>query len=299
MHGLAAELEALDVPSLVLYRRGGRGSRFEGPQTAPAIVEFVRKLVASKPLIPLRSVADVDAFLSRDVSRLGLGVGPIPEYATTVVGLFSDAQDLEEDEFNEYRDAAKELQPREAIYTAVVKDPKVCAQLKRRKVGGIDRTPALLAQRGADMLYPVSVNLDELYGDGQSVSKWIFQATLPLVGEMSGSSFKSYEELGLPMLILFLDLSDRKQAHTQEPQGMGKEGAGKEGALVRVERHLMVPGESGGLPNVRLLEEFQAVAADHVGTHHHATLLYEPPPLMVQRPLCCLASLSFHRANGS
>lgn len=257
---LAAEHEAQELPSLVLYRKGGRWSRFDGPQTAPAIVEFVRKSVVKKPLVPLRSVADVEAFLNRDVTRLGLGAGPIPEYATMVVGFFADPE-VEEDELQEYAEAARELQGREDVYTGVVKghEAAVCKHYKALKAGGIDRTPALLAKR-ADMLQGVSVNLDELYGEGMSVARWVFQATLPLVGEISGRNFKSYEELGLPMLILFLNLSQRDLEEEERRR------AGAEGAVVAVDSSLAVPGQTGELPNARLLEEFRVVAADHVSS---------------------------------
>jgi hypothetical protein len=242
LHALAQEHDALDLPSLVLYKRDAT-LKYQGVHTAEAIIEYVRKQLASTPVTKLRSVADVESFLNREEPGLRrLGMGPVPDYSTMVVGVFSDV-DMEEDEMEEFREAARALQGKEDVYTGMVTDPAVAHHFKRvAKL--VDRTPAVVAQT-ARMSGPASINLDELYGEGLSIVSWVFRATVPLVGEMSGKTFGAYQELGLPMLIMFLNLSDK----------------GKPGQAV--------PGVSGGIANEQLIREFEAIAADHVSPMMH------------------------------
>ena len=124
-----------------------------------------------------------------------------------------------------------------------------------------------------------SLNLDTHYGEGGSVADWIIRASVPLVDKLTGRNFGVYEQVkgvggrarlrvsastqgsrrppqtlppsqhGLPMLMLFLDLSS---AHA--PDELGNVG-----------------GKSGGLKNNVLLEELRTVAKEH---HERISFVY-------------------------
>eukprot|EP00600_Ochromonadales_sp_CCMP1393_P015319 CAMPEP_0175033116 /NCGR_PEP_ID=MMETSP0005-20121125/21810_1 /TAXON_ID=420556 /ORGANISM="Ochromonas sp., Strain CCMP1393" /LENGTH=555 /DNA_ID=CAMNT_0016293677 /DNA_START=477 /DNA_END=2144 /DNA_ORIENTATION=- len=121
------------------------------------------------------------------------------------VGFFSEHEDIEEDDYEEFIEAAKELQLNEDLYFGVVTNPKTAAWFKTNKT--IDRTPSMLLMGEDD--HPHAVNLDELYGsDDGGIKSWVLKNALPLVGKMTGQNFLMYEKLGLPMLMMFLDLSN-------------------------------------------------------------------------------------------
>lgn len=148
-------------------------------------------------------------------------------------------KDIEEDEYTEYLDMAEELQMNEDVYLAVVTNPAVSRWFKSNKT--IDRTPALLIA-GEDDLRK-SINLDELYGERLGTKEWILKSAIPLVGKITGQNFGLYEKLQIPMLMMFLDLSDERNSASP-----GK----------------IVGGRSGGLFNEVLLEEFKLAAKEHV-----------------------------------
>ena len=59
-----------------------------------------------------------------------------------MVGFFSDYEGIEEDEYNDYIEVAKDLQHRENIQFAVVTKPNTVEWFKKNKT--IDRSPSLM-----------------------------------------------------------------------------------------------------------------------------------------------------------
>ncbi len=87
--------------------------------------------------------------------------------------------------------------------------------------------------------------MDEFYGGREgSLTDWVHKEALPLVDQLRTQNFPLYEKRGLPMLLLFLDLS---AAHPPDAAG----GVG---------------GHSGGLANDDLLVEFREAAKEHGDT---------------------------------
>jgi hypothetical protein len=104
------------------------------------------------------------------------------------VGFFSDHEEIEEDDFEDYVEVAKSLKTADDIYFAVVLDEEVCAHFKRTKV--VDRTPSflLLDDRGERQ----TINANEL-NDGEqgpgavaSIADWIHTKSVPTVGHLTG-----------------------------------------------------------------------------------------------------------------
>ena len=147
-------------------------------------------------------------------------------------------EDVEEDDYLEYLETAKDLQQNEDIYLGVVTSPSTSKWFKTNKT--IDRTPSVLIA-GEDNSRK-TINLDELYGERSSLKEWILKSAVPLVGKLTGQNFGLYEKLQIPMLLLFLDLTD--EMNTDQP---GR----------------TVGGKSGGIFNEVLLEEFKAAAKEH------------------------------------
>lgn len=189
---------------------------------------FVDKQI-NKPTRKLKSVEEVENFLSSRIS---------PSHSTStvmVVGFFSD--DMEEDDHDDFVEAAKDMQTKEDVYFAVVTDRKVCEWYKKNKT--IDRTPSviLIGDNGVR-----SINLDAMFGEKFGLKEWINNNAIPLVGKMTHANFKLYEKIPNPMLLLFLDLTH--EAASLDP---GK----------------VVGGKSGKILNEVLLDEFRHVAKEH------------------------------------
>ena len=202
---------------------------FKGSHTAESVLAFVEKQIA-KPTISLKSVEEVEGFLfSRNSTKYSAST-------VMVVGFFAD-RSIEEDDYDDYVEIAKDLQVKEDVYFAVVSDPKTCEWFKRNKT--IDRTPSvlLLGENGVK-----SINLDELYGEKYGLKEWINRNAIPLIGKLTNSNFKLYEKIPNPMLLLFLDLT--------EEHSVGSPG-------------IMIGGRSGNILNENLLEEFRHVAKEH------------------------------------
>ena len=75
----------------------------------------------------------------------------------------------------------------------------------------------------------------------------VIRESMPLVGPLTGDNFGLYERQGLPMLLLFLDLSNARNP------GAAPDAGGRVG------------GESGGVSNDDLLDEFREASKDHAG----------------------------------
>ena len=125
-------------------------------------------------------------------------------YFTIFVERLLEHEDIEEDDYQEYLDTAKELQQNEDIYLGVVTNPKTSKWFKSNKT--IDRTPAILIAGEDDSRK--TINLDELYGERSSTKEWILKSAVPLVGKLTGQNFGLYEKLQIPMLMMFLVSAD-------------------------------------------------------------------------------------------
>jgi len=231
MKSLAAEHGASQLPALVLFRKQ-RPILYQGVHTAEAIVGFVKKVTANKPAVVLNSVADVESFVaSRNDSGKSLS-------SVMVVGFFSDHQEIEEDDYDDFMQVARDLQVKEDVYFGVVTNKKTSSWFKTNKT--IDRTPSVLLV-GEDGKRK-AINLDEFYGEKIGLSEWIVQSAVPLVGKLTHTNFRLYDKIGKPMLMLFLDLT-----HEDATSSVGR----------------IVGGKSGGLLNEVLVEEFKAAAKEH------------------------------------
>ena len=185
----------------------------------------------SKSTRTLQSVEEVESFLTSRSS---------PKYSTStvlVIGFFADYEGIEEDDYEDFIEVAKDMQAREDVYFAVVTKPKVCEWYKKKKT--IDRTPSvmLLGDNGVK-----TINLDEFFGEKFGLKEWIDKNAIPVLGKLTASNFKLYEKIPNPMLMLFLDLTN-EYSSLQPGQVVG--------------------GKSGKILNVHLLDEFRHVAKEH------------------------------------
>eukprot|EP01032_Pedospumella_encystans_P022442 gene22442-25423_t len=228
MKSIVAEVGATDLPALVLFQKM-RPILYKGAHSTEAVMTYINKQL-SPPAKVLKTVADVTNFLdSRTSANHGIST-------SMTVGFFSEHEDVEEDDYQEFIEVAKELQLNEDNYFGVVTSPATASWFKKNKT--IDRTPAVLMEGEGGIRH--TINLDELYGDNAGLQSWIVKNSLPLVGKMTGANFLMYEKQGLPILMLFLDLTDE---HTSQPGFVG--------------------GKSGEIYNEILLEEFRLAAKEH------------------------------------
>ncbi len=230
MKSLALEFGASELPALVLFVKQ-RPLLYKGVHSAEAVVTYIKKQL-EKPVKSLATVADVTAFTSsRNSSKYSLST-------LMVVGFFSDAQGVEEDDYEDFAQIAADLQTNEDIYFGAVTNAKTAQWFKKNKT--TDRTPSMLLVGESETTH--AINLDELYGDKMGAKEWILKNAIPLVGKMTAQNFGLYDKLGTPMLLLFLDLTD--EAASSDPRIVG--------------------GRSGGLMNEVLLDEFRLAAREHV-----------------------------------
>lgn len=144
---------------------------------------------------------------------------------------------MEEEDYEEFVEIARRLQFTPDIYFAVVTKPLVSQRFIATRV--IDRTPSLLLS-GEGLQR--AINIDELDAD-TGMQRWIETMSIPLVAKMDEQNFLIYERLGLPMLLMFLDLSEE---HLTKSPGV-------------------VGGQSGGVLNEVLIQELRDTAREHVG----------------------------------
>ena len=230
----------VDLPSLVVFKKR-KPIPYRGVHKAESVLAFLDK-VSGKPTRVLKTVQEVESFIaSRDDPKYSLAT-------VMVVGMFSDPDGIEEDEYEDFIEAAKALHHKEDVYMAVVKSRKIVQHFIDAKV--IDRSPSMILSGEAegdgegDGSYAKwkSINLDELYGENLGIGGWIARNSIPLVGKLTHDVFPLYEKVGLPMLMMFLDLADEMKSSSP-----GR----------------LAGGRSGGVPNEDLLRELRVVAKEH------------------------------------
>lgn len=230
MSSLAEEIGVNSVPSLVFFKKQ-KPILYNGVHSAEAVEMFVLKQTG-KAYVALKSIESVQKFFEERND---------PKYSIStvmVVGFFSDHEGIEEDEFEDFVEAAEAIQAYADIYTGLVTSKKVSSWYKENK--HIDRTPSLylIDQENSAQ----SINLDEFYGQKLNIKDWILQSAMPLVGKLTHTNFALYEKRSLPMLMMFLDLENEHQT-------------GNPGRVIG--------GKSGGILNEHLLEEYRVVAKEH------------------------------------
>ena len=104
------------------------------------------------------------------------------------MGFFSDHEEIEEDDFEDFVEVAKSLKTAEDVYFGLVLDEDVARHFQKTKV--IDRTPSflLLDDRGEVQ----TINANEL-NDGEQgpqavagIADWIRRLAVPTVGHLTG-----------------------------------------------------------------------------------------------------------------
>lgn len=234
MKSIVAELGANELPSLVFLKKM-RPTVYKGIHEESAVMQYVKKQLQppAKKLQTLQELEDFKALRHHSDYALSTVI---------VVGLFTDYEDIEEDEYQEYLDIAKELQNNEEIYFGVVnKNKTLINYLKSNKI--IDRTPSVY-MISSDIDTPYTINLDELYNEKGGLKEWILQHSIPLVGRMTPQNFLLYEKQQLPMLLMFLNLTNEQQYSRQPGRIIG--------------------GRSGGILNEILIEEMRIAAKEHL-----------------------------------
>jgi thiol-disulfide isomerase/thioredoxin len=192
MKSLASEFGANELPALVFFHKM-RPTLYRGYHTAQAVLQYVKKQIGA-PVQTLKRIQDVDDFFSQKNKQ---------EYTIStvmVVGFFTQHEDVEEDEYADFVDLAKELQHNADIYFAVVTDKRVVQHYKTQKK--IDRTPSLLMVGESGQFH--SINLDEFFGESFGVKEWLLKKSVPLAGKITNSNFALYEKVGNVLLTLSL-----------------------------------------------------------------------------------------------
>ena len=240
MSSIAKDIGVGELPSLFFFKKG-KTVPYRGVHRSDSVLGFVNKLT-SKPIYKvLKTVEDVNEFLYKFRSE------PSHSLATvTVVGFFSEHEDIEEDEYDDFAAAAKVLHHKEDVYVAVVTNSKISRHFIDNKM--IDRTPSMMMVGEENV--PKAINLDELYGDGVGIDGWIIQNSVPLVAKLIPENFLIYEKIGKPMLLFFLDLE-----HEMRSSDPGR----------------VIGGRSGNILNEDLIREFKIVAKEH---HNSISFVY-------------------------
>lgn len=231
MKSITLEFGAQSLPSLV-YVHKLKPTLYKGVHSVAAVTQYIDKQTGP-PLTKLNTVEAVyEFFYARKQPRFAVST-------IMAVGFFSQHDDIEEDDYEDFLEVAKDLQSNEDIYFGVVTSKAVAKHFKANKT--IDRTPSLVIYGEDEQFH--SINMDELYGERSSMKEWLLKQAIPLVGKMTPLNFALYEKLNMPMLMMFLDL--REEMQSAEP---GR----------------IIGGKSGGILNEILLDEMRAAAKEHV-----------------------------------
>lgn len=230
LKNIASEYGVSAVPSVYLFIKG-KAVPYQGFATDESLIKFVKKQLGPA-VITLKSKSEVDEFIDkREVQKHTLST-------VHVVGFFSEHEDMEEDEYNEFVETAEKFKANPSVHIAVVTDKKVASWYKKNKT--IDRTPSVLLVGENNLIE--TINLDDFIGEKIGIQEWIHQKSIPLVQKITASNFPMYEKLGLPMLMMFLDLDDEEKSSRPG---------------------IIVGGRSGGILNEVLLDEFREAAKEH------------------------------------
>lgn len=243
MKSLIKDHGATELPYLVFYHNK-RTLVYRGDFSANAVLAFVHKQIGPAARV-LTSVDAVERFVAM---RREEAYSPS---TVAVIGFFSEHDGIEEEDYEDFMQAARELQPKEDIYFGVVLDADVSAHYKTN-LKLIDRTPSVYVVGETGV--PITINLDEFYDQSVGLSEWIVAKSVPIVGKLTPHNFQLYEKITKPMLMMFLDLTD-----DSEPVDVG---GSADSTTAIVPARGTVGGKSGGILNEVLLAEFRAAALE-------------------------------------
>ncbi|CAB1120040.1 unnamed protein product [Ectocarpus sp. CCAP 1310/34] len=251
------EAAAQHLPVILLWtetRKSRKALLYDGAHERHAIVEYVRKQL-EPPAKSLATITAVENFVKGP--QFG-ALGTAPSEAVTarrsddsyilsnsvrnlgcspnrskIVGFFSGAGEMEENELEDFMEAATDLKPRSDVYFGFVDDEVVCGHFK--KLGWIQRASEAVLTRPGLSRAP-SLTLWAILEDNLSIQDWVvrgemrptrcmnrsfmrlmqpvfgcLQESLPLVGRLSNANFAQYERTHLPMLIMFLELPGSRE----------------------------------------------------------------------------------------
>lgn len=228
----ASKFGISELPALV-YVEDKKSIVYQGVHNEPSVVSFIKK-ATSPPFKKLKSFDEVYGFLYPKQAE---------EYVTLtsakIVGVFSDIDGSEEDEYEDFLELTKTFHKKEDLYFGLVNSKKITEELKKNKT--IDRSPSILLVSSGGEGALQTLNLAELYDLNMGLKEWVYKKSIPLVGKLHAYNFPMYERLNLPMLLLFLDLSNEMKSSSP-----GR----------------IVGGRSGGILNEVLISEFRILASE-------------------------------------
>lgn len=229
--GIASQYGVTRLPALILFYET-RAYTYKGAHGYTSVIAWIDKILTPSPVKQLPTVEEVEDFINVDRK------GKLNIQSVNIIGFFSSHESMEEDEYEDYVEVCKELQFSEETYCSIVTSKKIAQHFIQSKE--VDRTPSLLliSESGKH-----SINMNELDND-MGIRQWVERKSIPLAGKVSGENFLQYEKTGLPMLLMFLDLTDELATSTPG---------------------LVVGGRSGGILNEVLVQELRLVAKEHVG----------------------------------
>ena len=207
----------VSLPALYLcgahLPRGGKCVPYEGRHAEKEMTRFVKRLSSLSLTTTVNSTAEIDHWISTCSS--GNDVSPLD---SVVIGFFHPEE--EEDEMEEYMESAIELIRVDRILYLMSTNVKVVRYYQQQQKW-FQRTPAVVVHRchqkdestfgklGDEINEQrrASLHLDEHYGTNTpTLSAWIQKNSIPIIGMLLPSNFATYESVGLPMLIGFINM---------------------------------------------------------------------------------------------
>ena len=216
---IVEDFPQLTLPALYLcgknLPRGGKCIHYDQVHESTSILAFVQRL--SSPIVTTyaHNSAQVETFIQQCIGNT------MENNLDSVVLGFFDIEE-QEDEIEEYREAAINSLPIGRIHFGQILKPMMIDHFKQLK--WYKRSPAVVVHRCQQKINKIKQNekrkkkdqdikhrstliLDEYYGSNMpSLTSWIQSSSLPIVGELKPSNFAIYEALNLPMLIAFINI---------------------------------------------------------------------------------------------
>ena len=244
---IARRYGVVDVPALIFFKKK-KPFRYEGAHLAGSIMEWVTKMRIEGGVTDLVGKVGVEEFWvqngrnfitnSQDDSAKQLQQQedqPFSASSYTVIlliGFFRSPESMEIDEYEDFLELAREMQPIGNVFVGAVKDEDVVAEM--RSAGVIQRTPSVNIYRKKynEAMTPVAALSNPsstFYLDtDDDVQKWARDESVEsMIFLTNARELKAMERKGLPIIMLFVE---GEQSH------------------------------SGGVLNENLFREFQYVA---------------------------------------
>ena len=242
---LTAQHEVTDLPSLVLAW-SDHWTAYAGPHSATAMAAFGAAQLAPAA-IELKSETELQALI---VAQQQLFTSKAPKKAKRsalrlsppllLLGFFSDPHEDESDELEDFVQAARELRKFRTDVPVRGAYIRLTPSLERQYIHSlrwIAQAPSAVLLIGGEVSEASNGAVGAAAGAGGgsdaigggggawskyayrldvknalSLSEWAARAALPLLGELTPLTFAAYAAASLPMLIAFVDRSDRAKA---------------------------------------------------------------------------------------